>query len=84
MPGLNGIESLRALRNENELIPCIILTGDAYLIDRSEAQDLGVVAILEKPAKFDELEAALLKACLELNACTEATLAFPNSEPEVV
>ncbi len=67
MPGLNGIETLRKIREMNADIPAVIMTGiigDGLDQLREESQGLGVRDFLQKP--FDMLEVKnLVKGMLE-------------------
>ncbi|OGQ90974.1 MAG: hypothetical protein A2289_00670 [Deltaproteobacteria bacterium RIFOXYA12_FULL_58_15] len=49
MPGMNGIETLRALREYNSSIRVLLLTGQATVKAAIAATRLGAVDILEKP-----------------------------------
>ena len=55
MPGMDGLQTLAALRSVNPAIPAILMTGrlDPRISDRATA--LGVTVILEKPFRTAEL-----------------------------
>jgi two-component system response regulator FixJ len=55
MPGMDGLQTLAALRSLSPTIPAILMTGrlDPSISDRATA--LGVTAILEKPFRTAEL-----------------------------
>lgn len=55
MPGLNGLETLRALRSDGELPPVVILTGHGDIPLAVEAMKLGAVEFLEKPYPMKNL-----------------------------
>ena len=55
MPGLDGIETLRRLRAQNEDIQVVILTGQATVDKTIEAMKLGAVDLLQKPTPLQEL-----------------------------
>ncbi|MCO5144241.1 MAG: sigma-54 dependent transcriptional regulator [Oligoflexia bacterium] len=55
MPGLNGLELLRAIRKINDRIPVLILTAFGTVDDAVEAMKLGAVDFLSKPIKKDVL-----------------------------
>lgn len=56
MPGLNGLETVRALRNSAaELPPIVMLTGHGDIPLAVEAMKLGAAEFLEKPYPMKEL-----------------------------
>jgi two-component system response regulator RegA len=55
MPGMNGIETLRALRKNSPLVQVMLLTGQATIQAAVEATRLGAVDVLEKPTDIDTL-----------------------------
>lgn len=55
MPGMDGIETLRAIKKKNPLIEIIMLTGHANLEVAREGIELGVFDYLMKPFDIDEL-----------------------------
>jgi len=55
MPGLDGIETLKALREINPDLQIILLTGHATVQKGVEAIKQGAVDLLEKPAKLEDL-----------------------------
>ena len=61
LPGLNGLDVLRALRQQpHEALPPFVLAtayGDAAM--RAEAEALGVSALLVKPIDYDDLLALI-------------------------
>jgi CheY-like chemotaxis protein len=64
MPGLNGIEVLKALRASAELsaIPVIMMTVKVEPSAQAEAQAMGVIAYLTKPFDSDKLMETVQKA----------------------
>jgi len=70
MPGLSGVETLKALREINPDLQVIVLTGRATLAQAVEAMKAGALDLMEKPAEMDELvtlieEAAHRRASLD-------------------
>lgn len=65
MPGLSGSEVIKEMRWLNPGIPLMVCTG--LLIDekRSELENLGVAAILEKPFTIRELEKHFMRIQLK-------------------
>ncbi|RJP67050.1 MAG: response regulator [Candidatus Abyssobacteria bacterium SURF_17] len=70
MPGMDGIETLKRLREVNPNLQVIMLTGHATLPNAVEAVKLGAADFLEKPANIATLiekikEAKIKKMVLE-------------------
>src|SRR5206468_3769286 len=59
MPGMNGIEVLRAIRGFDAALPVILVTGHATPGEIQQARALGVTEIVEKPYILNEFTAAL-------------------------
>jgi DNA-binding NtrC family response regulator len=55
MPGMNGIETLKALLEINPDLQVILVTGHATLRQGVEAMKLGALDLLEKPVDIDTL-----------------------------
>jgi DNA-binding response OmpR family regulator len=55
MPGMNGIEVTRALKNRFPLVEVILLSGHANLEASAEGLELGAFDYLLKPVSIDEL-----------------------------
>jgi two-component system, OmpR family, response regulator CpxR len=62
MPGIDGIEVLRRVKQTNPEIEVIILTGHGSEKDRKVCMDLGAFAYLQKPVDIDVLSDNLKKA----------------------
>ncbi len=62
MPGLDGIETLRKLRELNTDLQVILLTGHGSVRAGVEAMKEGATDFLEKPCDFDELLAKIESA----------------------
>jgi two-component system copper resistance phosphate regulon response regulator CusR len=70
LPGLNGIDICRALRDKNIDTPILILTALGTTDDKVEGLDAGADDYLSKPFEFKELLArvrALLKRGIHFN-----------------
>lgn len=59
MPNMNGAELLKKLRDADNPIPFLMITGRSDRESILEAKDFGVSAYIRKPFKLNELEAKL-------------------------
>jgi two-component system response regulator RegA len=55
MPGMDGIQTLKRLREENPDLQIIVLTGKATIEKGIEAMKLGAMDFLEKPADIKKI-----------------------------
>ncbi len=62
MPGINGIELLKILKEGHRFIEVIMLTGQATVQSAVECTRLGAFKFLEKPYDFEKLVVALKEA----------------------
>ncbi len=62
MPSMTGLELVAQVRQEDCLIPVILMSGHVAAIDRIRAKQLGVVTILEKPFGVAVVQEALERA----------------------
>ncbi|MBI9078875.1 MAG: response regulator [Pseudodesulfovibrio sp.] len=62
MPGMNGIEMLKAIKARRPDLQVILLTGQATLEAGIEAMKLGAMDFMEKPADIDSLTEKIKKA----------------------
>ncbi|WP_147822452.1 response regulator [Salidesulfovibrio onnuriiensis] len=62
MPGMDGIEVLRRIREVSSTMQVILLTGHATLEKGVEAIKLGAMDFMEKPADIDVLTEKIKKA----------------------
>ncbi len=62
MPGIDGLETLKRLREVNEDLQVVLLTGHGSIKSGVEAIKGGAVDFLEKPAEFSELLAKIKEA----------------------
>jgi DNA-binding NtrC family response regulator len=62
LPGINGIETLQRIKQEEYPVEVILLTGQATVETAVEAMKLGAYDYISKPCRIRELEALLLKA----------------------
>lgn len=61
MPGMNGVEAFRAIREAQPGTPVILMTAYAAPALLSQAEDEGVLSILPKPIPWTALSALLGK-----------------------
>jgi len=62
MPGIDGLEVLKRVKQTNPLIEVIILTGHGSEADKELCMELGAFAYLEKPVDVSVLSATIQKA----------------------
>lgn len=55
MPGMDGLETLKRLREENPDLQIIVLTGRATVEKGIEAMKLGALDFIEKPADIKKI-----------------------------
>jgi DNA-binding NtrC family response regulator len=62
MPGIDGIEVLRRVKQEHPAVEVIILTGHGSKKEEQEAKRLGAFAYLRKPVNIDVLTKTMTRA----------------------
>lgn len=83
MPGMNGYELTKNIRNNNQQIPIIMLTALNEIDDKIEGFDTGADDYLVKPFEFKELVArirALLKRTLNVQLPAGSILTVADLE----
>jgi len=65
MPGMDGIETLRKLKDDRPELQIILLTGYATVEKSVEAMKLGAMDFMEKPADMEKLTAKIKQAQTE-------------------
>ena len=55
MPGMTGLDLLRALDSSGHTIPSLLVTGLPDAQVAAEARDLGAIDVLSKPIDFEKL-----------------------------
>jgi DNA-binding response OmpR family regulator len=74
LPGRDGIEVLRAIREKKPTLPVIMLTAKAEVADRVEGLDLGATDYVTKPFAFEELLARIRSRLREAGDASQTTL----------
>lgn len=67
LPELNGIELLKRVRKENNIIPILLLTARNLTMDKVTGLDLGANDYITKPFEMEEL-LARVRSCLRQNS----------------
>jgi len=62
MPGIDGLEVLRKVKQTRPEIEVIVLTGHGSRSDRDKCLELGAFGYLQKPVEIDKLSALLQQA----------------------
>lgn len=62
MPGMDGLEALKRIKEKNSKIQVILLTGQATIEKTIEAMKLGALDLLEKPADIEMLTEKIKQA----------------------
>ena len=65
MPGMDGMEALKSIKNMNPELQIILLTGYATVEKTVEAMKIGAADFLEKPADLESLSNKIKKAKTE-------------------
>ncbi len=73
LPGMDGIELIRKLREQNSQTPIIVMTAFGTVENAVEAMKLGAVDFLPKPFSMDHLMTVIEKA-LEVRALRDENL----------
>lgn len=75
LPGMDGMEILKELRQENEETKVLILSARGQIADKVEALDAGANDYMEKPFHLQELEARVRsltrRKFIQKNVCLE-------------
>src|SRR3954465_12409915 len=62
MPGMDGIEVLERLRNMNESVPCVVVSGPGSISTAVEATKKGAFDFIEKPFASERVLVSLRNA----------------------
>ncbi|MFZ7127073.1 MAG: sigma-54-dependent transcriptional regulator [Desulfobacterales bacterium] len=55
MPGMDGIETLKMLKQDHPYLPVVIITGHGNIETAVQATKLGAYDLIEKPLSFDKV-----------------------------
>ncbi|RDI45867.1 response regulator transcription factor [Falsibacillus pallidus] len=80
LPELNGMEVLRKIRKENDMIPIILLTARNMTMDKVAGLDLGANDYITKPFEMEEL-LARVRSSLRQSAVSTSAL---KAEEEIL
>jgi two-component system response regulator MprA len=80
MPGVDGLEVCRRLRNDGSRLPVLMLTARVEVEDRVEGLDAGADDYLTKPFALDELKARLRALLRRTTDGAGGTLRFADLE----
>ena len=69
LPGMDGMEILKELRQENEETKVLILSARGQIADKVEALDAGANDYMEKPFHLQELEARIMRGNEQRTRC---------------
>jgi DNA-binding NtrC family response regulator len=82
MPGMNGIETLKAMKKDNPLIEIIMLTGQGAVDTAVESIKLGAFNYLLKPCEIQDL-ALLIQEALKRKRDREARILEVRMKPYI-
>jgi DNA-binding response OmpR family regulator len=78
LPEMNGLEVLRRIRKENEIIPIILLTARNMTMDKVTGLDQGANDYITKPFEMEEL-LARVRSSLRQNSLVISTSKFEGT-----
>ncbi|HOY69650.1 MAG TPA: sigma-54 dependent transcriptional regulator [Methylotenera sp.] len=82
MPSMNGLELLRTIRQENDVLPFIMVTAQGEIKTAVEAMKLGASDYILRPFDLETLEIAIAKALSVKRLNLENTYLKAKSEDE--
>lgn len=78
IPEMNGLEVLKAIRDEKPTLKVLILSARSSVEDKVLGLDLGANDYLAKPFDFHELEARIRNLLRQVQTSTQTTLRYGN------
>ncbi|MFH1372667.1 MAG: sigma-54 dependent transcriptional regulator [bacterium] len=82
LPTMSGLEVLKQIRQSNDSLPVIVISGFVSTEDAIEAMREGAFEYLTKPFQIDKLIDTVNKAC-GYSAKVSSTRVLPNEETQV-
>ncbi len=79
LPGIDGIETLKRIKDRNPGLPVVMISGHASIETAVKTTKLGAYDFIEKPLSLDKLILTLEHA-LELKQLTEENMALKQRE----
>ena len=83
MPGMDGIATLQALREADDTVPVVIMSGHATIDTAVKATKLGAFEVLEKPLDLDRI-LRLVEQASELRMKTLSGSTIKPAEIDVI
>lgn len=83
MPGMDGIATLQALREADETVPIVIMSGHATIDTAVRATKLGAFEVLEKPLDLDRI-LRLIEQAMDLRLKNSSGIAKKPMEADLV
>jgi two-component system response regulator AtoC len=84
MPGMNGLALLEAIRQDNEILPFIMVTALGEIKTAVEAMRLGASDYILRPFDLETLEIAIAKALSNRRLQLENTYLKANKEADFI
>lgn len=81
MPGINGFELLKQIKNMDENLPVIIMTAYSDLDTTVEAYQEGAFEYLPKPFDIDDVISLVTTACQQTMTRAVDDITVPNKSP---
>lgn len=80
MPGLNGIDGIRPIREKFAKVPIIVLSASSEMADMHKAKELGAAGFMNKASQAEEMVSSITRV-LDGNTCFPDDLKTVEGEP---
>jgi len=80
MPGLNGIDGIKPIRDKFAKVPIIVLSASSEMSDMHKAKELGAAGFMNKASQAEEMVNSITRV-LEGNTCFPDDLKKVEGEP---